>query len=641
MEFAPLATREPMVSAFSSLDTKELVKQATDIVELVGSYNIQLRRAGRAFKGLCPWHDDSSPSLQVNPERQSFKCWVCDIGGDVFSFVMKMEGVEFPEAMAMLADRAGVELKPTGRRAEPGSASDKRTLFQAMAWAEEQFHQCLLQSPDAQPARNYLSQRSIGQESIEKFHLGFAPDHWDWIVKRARNTEFSAKILEAIGLVAPRESGGFYDRFKGRVLFSIRDAQGRPVGLGGRVLPELPTTSPAKYINSPETLLFSKSRLLYGLDTAKDAMRGSRRALVMEGYTDCIVAHQYGFGDAVAVLGTALGDRHIQTLRRFVDRIVLVLDGDEAGQRRANEVLELFIAQQADLRIVTLPSGMDPCDYLQNEGADAFSNLLENNAVDALEHAFRVETGSVDLHNDLHGANQALERLLTVIAKAPRLTHATTTQHRNREWSILSTLAQKFRVPEENVRDRIAELRRRPIRRPAPTSVSVPSDFDPSGMVESDEAPARPSAPIGPWQREFIEILLLQPGLVARVAPEIRPEQLPAEPCRRIYATCCRLAEEGIEPDFDRLMLEFNDPTIQTLLVELAEQGQAKAAADPAALLDQLIAGFHHREVERSLPEQEAALRERRLDDGEELDLLNQLVQQQRNRQGISDPKDG
>ncbi len=183
--------------------------------------------------------------------------------------------------------------------------------------------------------------------------------------------------METIGiLIRPTEGGGPFDRFKGRLLFSIHDGQGRPVGIGGRVLPELGSTSPAKYINSPETPLFTKSKLLYGLDLAREAMRKNRTALVMEGYTDVIVAHQYGFTNAVAVLGTALGEEHVKILKRQADRmrIVLVLDGDEAGTRRANEVLELFIAQQADLQILTLPEDLDPCDYLHKYGARRFPN---------------------------------------------------------------------------------------------------------------------------------------------------------------------------------------------------------------------------------------------------------------------------
>ena len=204
-----------------------------------------------------------------------------------------------------------------GEQAAPSHAdntTDKKVLLQAMAWAERQYHQCLLESPEAEPARRYLQERGITAESIEQFHLGFSPVERDWILRSVRGEgdqrrlAHRARILEAIGILArPAEGGSYYDRFKARVLFSIRNAQGRPVGIGGRVLPELGSTSPAKYVNSPETPLFTKSKLLYGLDLARDAMRKTRTALVMEGYTDVIVAHQYGFQNAVAVLGHGVG----------------------------------------------------------------------------------------------------------------------------------------------------------------------------------------------------------------------------------------------------------------------------------------------------------------------------------------------
>ncbi len=494
MEFAGMATQELTVSG-GSFDTKERVKQAVDIVDLVGSH-IQLRRQGRNYVGLCPWHDDTRPSLQVNPERQSFKCWVCDIGGDVFSFTMKIEGVEFREALQMLADRAGIVVEKPRRRPSPppgetasgldeaacGFATDapspqqdKRTLLQAMAWAEKQYHHCLLNAPEADAARRYLQERGITAESIERFHLGFSPLERDWILRNVRGEASPeraarrAKVLESIGILArPAEGGSFYDRFKGRLLFSIRDAQGRPVGIGGRVLPELGTTSPAKYINSPETPLFTKSKLLYGLDLARETLRKSRTALVMEGYTDVIVAHQYGFTDAVAVLGTALGEPHIRILKAHADRIVLVLDGDEAGMKRANEVLQLFVAQQADLRILTLPEGLDPCDYLHQYGAEAFSQLLAEKAVDALDHAFAAKTRGIDLERDVHGASQALEELISIVARAPRLRDDTTRDARFREEKILQRLAARFRVDEREVRRRLTALRRASVKpRPA------------------------------------------------------------------------------------------------------------------------------------------------------------------------------
>ncbi len=251
------------MSSSALFDTKERVRQAIDIVELVGSY-LQLRREGRNYKALCPWHDDTRPSLHINPERQSFKCWVCNVGGDIFSFTMKMENVEFPEALAMLAERAGIQLKPQRSGGPGGKDDEKRTLYQAMAWATEQFHQCLISTPEAEPARRYLAERKISTESIHRYRLGFAPDRWDWLLKQALTTEISAKTLETVGLIVPKQDGpGHYDRFRGRVLFPIHDLQGRPVAVGGRILPQLATDNAAKYVNSPETPLFSKSSMLY------------------------------------------------------------------------------------------------------------------------------------------------------------------------------------------------------------------------------------------------------------------------------------------------------------------------------------------------------------------------------------------
>ena len=338
MEFAAVATRELTVSS-GSFDAKERVKQAVDIVDLVGSH-IQLRRQGRNYVGLCPWHDDTRPSLQVNPERQSFKCWVCDIGGDVFSFVMKMEGVEFREALEMLADRAGISIEKPRR--QPAAAGEAASGCGRTAGGT--------QMPSAgRPCRqaNAVAGDGLGREAVSPLPARIAPRptppaaicksgasrprassgstsafrRWNAIgfceaskARRAREaSQRRAKILETIGILArPAEGGSLYDRFQGRLLFSIHDAQGRPVGIGGRVLPELGTTSPAKYVNSPETPLFTKSKLLYGLDLAREALRKSRTALVMEGYTDVIVAHQYGFQNAVAVLGTALGESHVR-----------------------------------------------------------------------------------------------------------------------------------------------------------------------------------------------------------------------------------------------------------------------------------------------------------------------------------------
>jgi DNA primase len=633
MEFAHLTTQERRVS-LDSFDVKERVKQATDIVDLVGSF-LQLRRQGRQYVALCPWHDDSRPSLTINPERQSFRCWVCNLGGDVFSFIMQMEGVTFPEALAMLAERAGIQLKATpqptvSRSGEP--LPDKRLLYRVMAWVEKQYHACLTELPEGEPGRKYLRERQISAESIEQFHLGFCPDQWDWILRRAENHGPNAKLLESVGVLL-RGAGGtgrHYDRFKGRVMFSIRDTQGRPVGTGGRILPENAATNPAKYVNSPETPLFSKSRLLYGLDVARESIRRSNRVLVMEGYTDCILAHQCGFRDAVAVLGTALGEGHIRVLKRFADKIVLVLDGDEAGQKRANEVLELFVAQQVDLRILTLPEEFDPCEFLLERGGEAFNELVEHRAIDALEHAFLVATRDVDVDRDVHGASQAMEKLLSTIAKAPRHRDDTTREDRLREEKILQRLAARFRIDEQEVRGRLTELRRRG-HAAAPVRVA-----------DATPAAATPER-IDPWERELLEMLVQHPECVAPAGEAIRPEELASRACRRIFETCCRLNAAGDPPTFDRLILEFDEPVLKGLLVEFDEQAAAKGShvGGPLVLLEELIRGFERRRMEKRRPAQVVALREGNLDADQQVELLDRIIQEQRARQGISRPTDG
>lgn len=645
------------MSLDGSFDLKEQVKQAIDIVDLVGQF-IPLRRQGRLFVGLCPWHEDTRPSFQVNPVRQSFKCWVCDIGGDVISFLMKMEGVSFPEALKMLAERANIEVKPSlgprDRAVLPGSEGpvDKKALYAAMAWAEAEFHECLLHAPEAEPARAYLAERGLSAESIEAFHLGYAPDRWDWLLGRARATKHAARTLETVGLIGRSpNSGRVYDRFKGRVLFSIRDAQTRPVATGGRILPGSGNTSPAKYINSPETPLFAKHRLLYGLDRAKEVLRRGKSVVVMEGYTDVIIAHQFGFREAVAVLGTALGSDHIRTLKHYTDRITLLLDGDEAGQKRAAEVLELFVAQQVDLRVVTLPDDLDPCDFLLQHGAEALADILEHRALDALEHAVQTETRGFDIARDVHRASQALDRILGIVSKGPRLTSETTRESRLREELLLQRLAASFRIDERAVRERLTELRRqavaRPslagaeadVRRPVPARSQGPR---PTQTTTAPSAPAETFATCDPLEKALLQELLAHPECVAQAVGRLSPEQFCGPLCRLVFETACRFSDEGDSPTFERLMLEFDDPKLQNLLVALDEDAQAKgpSSRSVAMLVEELIARFEFREEERRRPALTAALREGQLDEVQQLEELRRIRDRQRKRQGLTRPAD-
>jgi DNA primase len=611
------------VSAGSSSEIKEQIKRAINIVDLVGDY-VQLRREGRGYKALCPWHDDSRPSLQINPERQSFKCWVCDFGGDVFSFVMRQEKLEFPEALALLAERAGIPLVRT-----PGAnraADDKKLLLQAMAWAEELYHNFLLKAPAAAAARDYLAERGLSDESVRCFHLGFAPYDWEWIVGQARGTRFTPAVLENCDLIRKRTNGpGHWDTFRGRVLFSIRDTQSRPVGFGGRVIPVAGEQTPAaKYLNSRETPLFTKSSLLYGLDFARDAIVKQKTAIVMEGYTDCLMAQQFGIANAVAALGTAFGERHVQLLRRYADRIVLVLDGDKAGRDRTNQLLEMFIAEPIDLRILTLPDELDPCDFLLARGREAFETLLAG-AADALEHKFRTATESITATSSVHEANQALEDVLGTLAKAPRLADAAAGAARLKEEQILNRLATKFGISEESVRARLTSLRQ--TARPQKQRVM---------------AAAEPAVPIAldPWERRLLELAIVAPELLPRMREEILAEQL-TSPSARAILTCSYEWCGESSSLFDHLLVQFDEPELKSLIVDLDERGRAKGGTEAAGELEQLLAAHRNRANQIEQRRGTSALAEKRVDEEAELEILRQICERERSRQGISVPTDG
>jgi len=612
-----------------SHDVKEQIRQAIDIVDLVGE-QMELRRQGRNFVGLCPWHADSRPSLQVNPDRQSWKCWVCDLGGDIFSFVMQREKIGFREAIAMLADKAGVALDvgPAAPPTVPGTPDDKPTLYQAMAWACEQYHQCLLESPVAEAGRAYLAGRQIEAASIDRFRIGFVPHEWHWLLDRAQSASFSPEVLQAVGLALKSEkSGRWLDRFRGRVMFPICDPQGRPIAVGGRILPEYADEKSAKYINSPETRLFSKSEQLYGLNLARDVVSRQREVIVMEGYTDVVVARQHGVENAVAVLGTALGLRHIQLIKRFAERITLLLDGDEAGQRRAAEILELFLANQIDLRIVTLPGKLDPCDYLLQQGAAALAELVAA-APDAWEYKIQLETRGFDPLKETHRANRAVENLLGLLARATGGTLVEGSAQRLREQQIVNRLAREFRLDETELRQRLVDLRRH---KTQPQAARPPAAVAPAPSTTT----ARVSRPmLEPMERDLFEAMLQKPATVCTVLETIHVTQFKSSTARVIYQIFAELLEQGREPNFQAVLSLIEEPVLQSLIVELDEQGQKKQDIDHVVALRELLQTFSRRTTEEQLQRQQAELEGDDLDEQQQLEMLLYIL---RTRQELID----
>lgn len=599
-------------------DLKEQVREATDIVALLGSY-LQITPKGRLFEALCPFHADTKPSLQINPERQTWKCWPCDKGGDVFSFVQERENMDFGMAIRFLADRAGIELQAqSSYKAKPGSPDDKSTLFKAMAWAETQFHRCYLESTAAQVARDYIVGRGINGETVDRYKVGFAPNEWQWLLERAKGTPFTPEVLEAVGLVIKNEKGRTYDRFRGRVMFPIRDTQDRPIAVGGRILPEFKDDSSAKYINSPETRLYSKSEQLYSLNIGREALDRQRRenrvrnVIVMEGYTDVVVAQQEGIEAPVAVCGTALGARHINLIRRYADRVTLVLDGDEAGQKRAAEVLEMFVAGQIELRIVTLPDGMDPCDFVLKRGKDELMQMIESSP-DALDFCVARETQGIDLANDTLRATPALQRILKIMARAPRLKEDTPTVFRLREQQTLSRLSRMFHNDEPLLRKQLTELR------------EAANSKGGSGYGESPQPKARQT--LSGWERELFTVLLRNPDAIAAVLEKIAPDDMRTEPAKTLLRIYQVLDAQGHVTDFQHVMDFIEDLPMKSLLVELADEAERIHTEDGELQLRELLAAYTGRRDELERKHQMSKLLSGSLKDEEELDFLKQLYE--------------
>ncbi|WNC16890.1 DNA primase [Brevibacillus brevis] len=351
------------------------VRAAVDIVDVVGEY-VQLRKSGRAFLGLCPFHSEKSPSFNVNAERQFFHCFGCGAGGDVFSFLMKIEQLTFPEALHKLADRAGIAVPVPQQEEVSPEKRAKQVMQEAHRFVSNLYHYVLTETPYGVEAMKYLTRRGMSRQTLTEYQIGFAPDSWDFVTQFLTKRNFPLDLMVEGGLLAKSDAGKIFDRFRGRVMFPIHDSQGNVIGFGGRLLDNNQPKSQPKYLNSPESLLFNKSATLFNLHRARPYIRKRKQALLFEGYVDVVSAWQAGFMQGVATLGTALTEHHARILRRNVDSVVLCYDGDAAGQEATSKAIHVL--QQAGLivRIAPLPQGTDPDDYIRQHGAEAFSQQV-------------------------------------------------------------------------------------------------------------------------------------------------------------------------------------------------------------------------------------------------------------------------
>ncbi len=366
----------------------EQVQSLNDIAEVISSY-IPLKRTGRSFKANCPFHNEKTPSFNVNAEKQIFHCFGCGEGGDVITFVMKYEQLNFPEALKLLASRVHVTLPESKFQRSEKSNAD--LMYQIYEKAQEFYHASFMKSPAAGRARAYWKSRGFGEKEAEQFGIGYSFEDWQKLCENLTQKGFSQDALLKSGLIARSSQGTYYDWFRGRLMFPIRNAQGRVVAFGGRVFSD----ETPKYLNSQESEIFKKRREFYGLFVAKNSLtqqKDMRRFLIVEGYMDCIQLQAHGFLNAVATLGTALTEEHVRVLKRYIDEAIVVYDGDRAGEQAALRGLDVFLVEGMNARAVSLPDGLDPDDFLRERGEDAFRAEIEQ-AQDIFDFKLKILLG--------------------------------------------------------------------------------------------------------------------------------------------------------------------------------------------------------------------------------------------------------
>ena len=406
---------------------KEEIKRAADIVELIGRF-VQLKKAGRNYVGLCPFHAEKAPSFTVSPERQTFHCFGCKKGGDIFSFWMEYHSATFPEAMRDLAERYHVTISggfsPSDEREK---AAQREALFKINEKAVVYFQRALTHKTKGKPARGYFKKRLLSEEIISDFRLGYAPDEWDGLIGFFRRENVDLDNVARAGLIVQKKNGGYYDRFRGRIIFPIFDLRQQVVGFGGRVLDD----SLPKYLNTPETPIFRKGEFLYGLHASHKAIREKGRAVIVEGYMDWLALRKHGFEEVVATLGTALTERHVRKLKGYADEAVIVFDSDEAGKTAALKSLPIFSNEGLSVRAVVLPDGQDPDSFVNANGSARFLELLDQ-APPMFD--FFLEQKLVQRDSDVEGKVRLLKEVLPVLSELHYSTQRSLYVRRLSEW---------------------------------------------------------------------------------------------------------------------------------------------------------------------------------------------------------------
>lgn len=566
------------------------IKEKNDIVSVISEY-VSLRRAGRVYSGLCPFHSEKTPSFNVNPEKQFFYCFGCGTGGDVISFLMKLENMDFVDAAKHLAERAGITWVDNKSNTDE-QKDDREQLYRLNKLAASFYQQCLQSPQIGQAAREYLERRGIAREIQMKFMLGFAPTGWNNLDAVLRKKNADLQLAESIGLLSFGERG-FYDRFRERLIFPIADARGNILGFGGRVF----DNSQPKYLNSPDTRLFHKGYNLYGLNVAKDTIRRIGQAVFMEGYMDVVQAHQAGFTQTVASLGTALTADQVKLIKRYVNEVVLAYDSDNAGRNATLKGVDLFQSQGVRVKVISLPDGHDPDSYIREFGREAFAERLEQ-AMDLLD--FRIDR-ALKQNNIVTAEGKSavvrevlpdLAKLTSVVARDDYVRHLARDLGVN-ENSIMQEL-RRWRQQTANSADRNGYV--------GNNNPESSADNHYIGLMDISGLSALQKS-IFKVEKELLQFTLQEYNNFERIKEQLQPEQLSFEVWKQLFINI--LVKNPSAEEYDSLINE-----MQTSLREVAASILAESEVrsesqplDPEILLQRLEM-LHLKERVQQLTEQ-------------------------------------
>ena len=532
------------------------IQQSNDIVEVI-SEHLKLDRKGKEFVGLCPFHQDNKPSMYVNPVKGIFKCFACGAGGDVIKFIQMKEGLSFVQAMQSLAQRAGIQF--TARPAKRGDSpqGDPKQMADVNLWAAKLFRSNLQDESLGKVAIDYLKAREINDESIKVWGLGFACEGWDGLLSKAKGNKFSDELLVSAGLTVSRETqSGSYDKFRNRLMFPIINPSGKVIGFGGRTLGD----DPAKYMNSPTTVLFDKSNNVYGLNNARYEMSKTSTAIVVEGYTDVIMAHQFGVKNVVATLGTSFTAGHARLLRRFAKYIVLIFDSDVAGTQAADRALEVCLKQKVDIKVASVPAGKDPCDYLLTDGADAFRQVIAD-AVEVMEYKWFKLKDSLEKTDNITDRKRAIEQFTNAVTagiSGGNIDHISA-------GLLLGRLSKITGIDQGILKSQIQR--------------KVTPIADNGGYTVPNQQVVSRGVGKGYFaraQEELLEVLLCKPGLFEVAKGTVTVEMFDEPILRTIAEVIFKVIEQGSENLLLEVLGSLESSELSHRVTDMEQNGQAK-----------------------------------------------------------------